>query len=197
MDKPLSDVLAHSLGTLVDYYHCDKTHTDNVVNLSIQLFKQLRVLHKFPRQYLRILKVAATLNDSGKAVQYYNYQKHSGYIILNSALHGLSHRDIVMASFVVACTGIEEINAADWARYSALVTDEDVEAVKKMGVMLRLAESLDRSGMSSVSNINCDILGDSVIMKTEVVGDATLEINAANSLAGDFRRVFKKNLEIL
>ena len=197
VDKPLSDVLAHSLGTLVDYYHCDKTHTDNVVNLSIQLFKQLRVLHKFPRQYLRILKVAATLNDSGKAVQYYNYQKHSGYIILNSALHGLSHRDIVMASFVVACTGIEEINAADWARYSALVTDEDVEAVKKMGVMLRLAESLDRSGMSSVSNINCDILGDSVIMKTEVVGDATLEINAANSLAGDFRRVFKKNLEIL
>ena len=92
---------------------------------------------------------------------------------------------------------IEEINAADWVRYSSLVTDEDVEAVKKMGVMLRLAEALDRSGMSSVSNINCDILGDSVIMKTEVVGDATLEINAANSLAGDFRRVFKKNLEIL
>lgn len=197
MDKPISDVLAFSLGTLVNVYHCDKVHTENVVNLSIQLFKQLRVLHKFPRQYLRILKVAATLNDSGKAVSFYNYQKHSGYVVLNANLHGISHRDIVMASFVVGCTGMEEINAVEWARYSSLVSDEDVEAVKKMGVILRLAEALDRSGMSSVTNINCDILGDSVIMKTEVNGDASLEINSAVALSNDFRRVFHKNLEIL
>ena len=197
VDKPLSDVLAFSLNTLVNYYHCNKRHTDNVVNLSIQLFKQLRVLHKFPRQHLRVLKVAATLNDSGKAVQFYNYQKHSGYIVLNSPLYGISHRDIVMASFVVACTGMEEINASDWAKYAVLLTDEDVEAVKKMGLMLRLAEALDRSGTTVVKNINCDILGDSVIMKTEIDGDASLELNSANALAGDFRRVFKKNLEIL
>ena len=197
VDKPLSDVLAFSLNTLVNYYHCDKRHTDNVVNLSIQLFKQLRVLHKFPRQHLRVLKVAATLNDAGKAVQFYNYQKHSGYIILNSPLNGISHRDIVLASFVVGCTGMEEINASDWAKYSVLLTDEDVEAVKKMGLMLRLAEALDRSGTTVVKNINCDILGDSVIMKTEIDGDASLELNSANALAGDFRRVFKKNLEIL
>ncbi len=197
LDKPVSDVLTYSLLTLVEKYGCDLKHTENVVNLSIQLFKQLRVLHKFPRQYLRILKVAAYLHESGKSIQYYNYQKHSGYIILNSTLYGISHRDLVMASFVTANTAIEDINPLDWARYSCFVNDEDAEAVKKMGIILRLAEALDRSGVGSVANINCDILGDSVIMKTETVGDATLEKAAANEISADFRRVFKKNLEIL
>jgi len=197
IDKPISDVLTFSLLTLVEKYGCDIKHTENVVNLSVQLFKQLRVLHKFPRQYLRILKVASYLHESGKAIQYYNYQKHSGYIILNSTLYGISHKDIVMASFVASNTAIEDINQADWARYSCFVNDEDAEAVKKMGVILRLAEALDRSGSGSVTNINCDILGDSVIMKTEAVGDATLEKSSAIDISADFRRVFKKNLEIL
>ena len=197
VDKPISDVLTFSLASLAELYHCEKQHTDNVVNLSIQLFKQLRVLHKFPRQYLRILKVAAYLHESGKAVQYYNYPKHSGYIIRNAAINGLSHRDIVLASFVTANTTMEDINAADWARYSCFLTEEDVEVVKKMGTILRIAEALDRSRTGVVTGINCDILGDSVIMKTELAGEAELELASAVELAPDFRRVFKKNLEIL
>jgi hypothetical protein len=34
-------------------------------------------------------------------------------------------------------------------------------------------------------------------MKTEVEGDATLEINSALEIGSDFRKIFKKNLEIL
>jgi hypothetical protein len=50
---------------------------------------------------------------------------------------------------------------------------------------------------SSVVGINCDVLGDSVIMKTELAGEATLEIKDAMNAAPDFRRIFKKNLDIL
>ncbi|PWM75244.1 MAG: hypothetical protein DBX59_02105 [Bacillota bacterium] len=197
LDKPISDILGYSLGGLIEYYHCNKQHTEQVVDLSIQLFKQLRVLHKFPRQHLKILKVAASLHDAGRQVDFYNYEKHSGYAIMNANIYGLSHRDTVLASFVAASTSMEDINAAEWAKYRDLVTDEDVEAVKKMGVMLRIADSLDRSMTSAVKGINCDILGDSVIMKTELNGDAALEIHAALQLGQDFRKVFKKNLEIL
>ena len=197
LDKPISDVLTFSLNSLVDFHACDQKHTEQVVNLSVQLFKQLRVLHKFPRQYLKILKVAAYLHESGKSVSFYNYEKHSGYIILNSNVCGISHKDLVMASFVAANTAIEDINPFDWARYRDLVCDEDVDAVRKMGTILRIADCLDRSLSSVVRGINCDILGDSVIMKTEVDGDASLEINSALEIGSDFRKIFKKNLEIL
>ena len=197
VDKPISDVLTYSLNSLVHFYGCDVKHTEQVVNLSVQLFKQLRVLHKFPRQHLKILKVAAYLYETGNKVSFYNFEKHSGYVILNSNLYGISHRDIVMASFVAANTSIEDVNMFEWSRYRDLVTDEDIEAVRKLGIMLRTAKYLDRSLSSVVKGINCDILGESVIMKTEVDGDATLEINSAMEIGADFRKIFRKNLEIL
>jgi exopolyphosphatase/guanosine-5'-triphosphate,3'-diphosphate pyrophosphatase len=197
IDKTITDVLTYSLNTITDFYDCNQKHVDQVVSLSVQLFKQLRVLHKFPRQYLRILKVAAHLYDTGKKIGFHNFEKNSAYVILNSNLYGISHRDLVLASFVVSCTGIDDINLVDWARCRGLVNDEDMEAVRKMGIMLRIASCLDRSNSSVVKGVNCDILGDSVIMKTEVDGDAVLEINAALEVGSDFRKIFKKNLEIL
>ena len=167
------------------------------MNLSVQLFKQLRVLHKFPRQYLKILKVAATLHDCGNRIKFYNHQKHSCYMILNSTLYGITHREIVLAAFVAGCHKKEDVNMAEWVKYRDIVQEEDLDAVKKLGVMLRIAESLDRSCVGCIRGINCDVLGDSVIMKTEVEGDASLEIRDAMSANAEFKKSFRKNLEIL
>jgi exopolyphosphatase/guanosine-5'-triphosphate,3'-diphosphate pyrophosphatase len=197
LEKPISDVLNYSLTTLVKYYDCDEKHVEHVVNLSIQLFKQLRVLHKFPRQYLKVLKVAAMLHDCGMRIKFYNHQRHSMYMILNSTLYGVTHREIVLAAFVACCHKKEDINPYDWARYKDLLNDEDLEIVKRLGVMLRIAESLDRSMSGAIKGINCDILGDSVIMKTEVEGDASLEIRDALTASAEFKKSFHKNLEIL
>ncbi len=197
IERSISDVLTHSLSTITDFYGCNQAHIENVVTLAVQLFKQLRVLHKFPRQYLKILKVAAYLYDTGKKIGFYNFEKNTAHVILSSNIYGISHRDLVMASFVSSNTAIEDINMADWTKYKDLVNDEDIDAVKKMGTILRIANCLDRSMSGVVKGINCDILGDSVIMKTEVEGDASLEINSALEISSDFRKIFKKNLEIL
>lgn len=197
VEKPISDVLTYSLQTLVKYHHCNEKHCAQVVDLSVQLYKQLRVLHKFPRQCLKILKVAAYLSDTGTTIKYYDYQKHSSYIILNSSLYGISQRDIVLAALVVANYKNDDLSLADIVKYKEFINEEDVEIIRKLGIILRIAVSLDRSMASSVINICCDVLGDSVIMKTEVTGDASLEIKDALSSQTDFKRVFKKNLEIL
>lgn len=197
VDRPISDVLGYSLETLVRYYDCNIEHVTKVVNLSVVLFRQLRVLHKFPRQYLKILKIAASLHDCGMRIKYYSHPKHSTYMILNSTIYGATHREIVVAAFVAGCHKKEDINLAEWAKYKNIVTEEDFEAVKKLGVLLRIAESLDRSMSGVVKDINCDVLGDSVIMKTELAGDATLEIRDALTASGEFKRAFKKNLEVL
>lgn len=118
-------------------------------------------------------------------------------MIMNSTLYGVTHRDIVLAAFTACCHKKEDINLYDWARYKDIVTEEDLEVVKKLGVMLRIAESLDRANSGSIKGVNCDILGDAVIMKTEVEGDASLEIRNAMKAAPEFRKFFHKNLEIL
>lgn len=196
-EKPISDVLSYSLQTLVQYAGCDVKHVAQVMQLSIQLFKQLRVLHKFSRQYLKILKIAASLHDVGECMRYYNHAQHSWYMILNSKICGATHREIVLAAFVAGCHNREEIPMSEWLKYKDVVNPEDLDAVKKLGVLLRIAESLDRTHCGMVTGLNCDVLGDSVIMKTEVVGDAALEIRDAAASNPEFKRAFRKNLEIL
>ena len=196
-EKPVSDVLGYSLQTLVKFYNCNEKHVDHVLNISVQLFKQLRVLHKFPRQYLRILKVAAMLHDTGSAIKYYDYQKHSSYVALNSAIYGISQKEIVMAALVISIYKNDDFSISEFNKYREFIDEQDVDVIRKLGIMLRIAESLDRSMSSCVTGIVCDVLGDSVIMKTEIVSDADLEIKEAKTAAQDFKRVFKKNLDIL
>lgn len=196
-EKPISDVLGYSLQTLVAYHGCNLKHVEHVVQLSIQLFKQLRVLHKFTRQYLKILKIAASLHDIGRTVKYYNHARNSRYMILNAKICGATHREIVLAAFVAGCHNGEDVPASEWAKYKDVVNEEDLDAVKKLGVLLRIAESLDRTECGMVTGLNCDVLGDSVIMKTEVVGDAALEIRDATTSNPEFKKAFRKNLEIL
>ena len=197
MEKPISDVLSYSLDRYVKYYDCDPKHVEHVIMLSVQLFKQLRVLHKFSRQYLKVLKIAACMHDVGKQVQFYHHARHSNYIILNSKIYGATHREIILAAFVAGCHNKEDIPLIEWQKYKDIVLEEDLDAVKKLGVLLRIAESLDRTHCGLVTGLNCDVLGDSVIMKTMVSGDAALEIRDAEMANPEFKRAFKKNLEIL
>ncbi len=196
-EKPISDVLSYSLETLVRYAGCDTKHVEHVMQLSVQLFKQLRVLHKFPRQYLKVLKIAASMHDVGQRVRFYRHAKHSWYMTLNSAIYGATHREIVLAAFVAGCHNGEDVPFIEWQKYKDVVAEEDLDAVKKLGVLLRIAESLDRSHCGVVKGVNCDVLGDAVIMKTEVSGDASLELRDAENVNPEFKRAFRKNLEIL
>ncbi len=197
LEKPISDILGHSIYTRLYYYDLNIAHAEHVCNLAIQLYKQLRVLHKLPRQYVRVLRVAALLHESGMRTNFYNRYKHSAQLILNSNLYGISHRDLVLASFVVRGHNLDDISLVEWNKYAGIVQEEDLVAVMRLAVILRIAESLDRSMSGSVKTINCDVLGDSVIMKTEVDGDCSLEIKDALRAGADFARAYKKNLEIL
>ena len=197
IEKPISDILGYSIYSRLHYYNLNIPHAEHVCNLAIQLYKQLRVLHKLPRQYVRVLRVAALLHESGMRINYYNHYKHSAFFIMNSNLYGISHRDLVLAAFVVRGHNLEDLNASDWNKYAGIVQDEDLVAVMRLAVILRIADSLDRSMSGSVKAINCDVLGDSVIMKTEVEGDCSLEIKDALGAGADFARAYKKNLEIL
>ena len=190
IEKPLSDVLGYSAYTLMSYYEVNIPH-------AVQLYKQLRVLHKLPRQYVKVLRIAALLHDSGSRIKFYDRYRHSFYFIINSNLYGVSHRDLVLAAFVAQGTRKDEFNVAEWNKYKDLLKEEDLVAVMRLSVILRIAESLDRSMTGAVKSLNCDVLGDSVIMKTEVEGDASLEIKDAMAAGAEFARAYRKNLEIL
>jgi exopolyphosphatase/guanosine-5'-triphosphate,3'-diphosphate pyrophosphatase len=161
------------------------------------LFRQLKVLHKLSRSYVRILRVASYLHDSGLRVSYTNKEKNSFNSIISSEVYGVTHNELVLAGFVSSLRNADNFNLSDWVRYKDLVTEEQLEAVRKLAVILKLAECLDITGFARITDISCDILGDSVIMKTITEENVDLEIKSAMLYGSDFKKAFNKNLEIL
>ena len=161
------------------------------------LFKQLKVLHKLPRPYVKVLRIAGYLSNSGHRVDIDNNERAVFDVIKNSEIYGVSHSDIIMAGFVALGKNPDNFNLSEWVKYKDLFEEEDVSAVCKLGVILRMAEAFDKSRTSAIVDISCDILGDSVIMKTIAVSDNAFEIEKALDSSKDFEKYFHKKLEIL
>lgn len=198
LEKPIADVLSYSVDAVARYLEADgMKHNEHVNNLATLLYKQLKVLHKLPRGFSKVLKAAAILHDSGKRVNPADHAEHSYYVIQNSDIYGLSHREILLASFAASLHDGGEISLQEWVAKKDLLTQEDMDAVRKLGVILRLAESFDVQDSGLISDINCDVLGDSVIMKTVTCQDNSFELYEAKKASRDFEKNFKKRLEVL
>ncbi|MGN0787950.1 MAG: hypothetical protein ACI4L6_02690 [Candidatus Onthoplasma sp.] len=195
-EKPLLDILGYSLSAINEFYPTG-INIDNNYSLAVILYKQLKVLHKLTRPYVKVLRIAASMSMAGKTISFENYQRNNFHVILGSNIYGASHKDIVLAAFVASCQNIDDFSLNDWVRYKDIVSDEDVEAVKKLAIIIKMATMMNITNSNLIKDIACDILGDTVILKTEVEADATLEISQGMSVAGDFKKVYGKNLQIL
>lgn len=195
-EKPLLDILGYSLSAINEFYPTN-VNADNNYSLAVILYKQLKVLHKLSRPYVKVLRIAASMCMSGKIISFENYQKNNFHVILNSNIYGASHKDVVLAGFVAASQNVDDFSLNEWVRYKDIVTDEDLDAVKKLAIIIKMATMMNITGSNLIKDVACDVLGDTVILKTEVERDATLEISQAMSIAGDFKKVYGKNLQIL
>lgn len=196
-EKPLSDVLGHGIYTMLSHFDMNVTHSEHVFDLSLQLYRQLRVLHKLPRSYVKVLRVAAQLHDVGSSFKFYDHAKHSFYFILNSNLYGIPQKDLVMAAFVAGLHTKSQLDGSEVEQYLSMLDDEQRDAVRKLGVIVRIAECFDRGMSGVITGISCDVLGDGVILKTEATGDCSLEIKDAMGALPEFKKAFRKNLDIL
>ncbi len=196
-DKPYPDILGNSLDIINEYYTPKPNNNAHVYYLTVILYKQLKVLHKLPRTYVKALRIASNLYNCGNRINFYEKNKAGYSVILNSHIMGASHRDIVLAAFILLCTKLDDFNLSEWVRYKNLLTEEDIDAVKKLAVIVNLADSLDKFRKKRIVDMTCDLLGDSIIIKTQTEAPAGLEIREGMKNENDFRKVFKKNLELL
>ena len=197
LEKPISDTLGYSLQLINEHYDIKPNNSQHIYELSMVLFKQLKVLHKLGRAYVKVLRIASYLSNSGYRVDVDNAERVVYDVIKNSEIYGIGHLEIILAAFVALGKNSDNFNLSEWVRFKEYVSDEDLIAVKKLSVILKIAEALDVTGFGNVTDISCDILGDSVIMKTILSNDAKFEIDYAMLCGAEFKKAFGKNLEVL
>ena len=196
-DRPLSEMFMFSLENINAFFKVPNSNNEKVYELAINVFKQLKVIHKLPRNYIKPLRIAAYMYDCGKRVSQDNYIKNAFPIILNSKIKGASQKDLLLGAFACTFQDLDNINITEWIRYSAIVSEDDLDAIKKIGIIVKLAAALDSSKNSVINDLSCDILGDSIIMKTIVEKDASFEIAEAMKVNASFKKVFTKFIEVI
>lgn len=196
-EKPIQDLLGYSLQANQKYYQPTQTNGSHVFELATLLFKQLRVMHRLPRYYIKPLKIACYMYNCGARIRFQPTRKDALHIILNSQIYGASHRDLIVAAFIAQSQHSEEFSLSEWVKYKDIVDEEDLQAVKRLSVIVRIAASLDCAEQGNVTDIVCDVLGDSVIMKTITSTDISFELRITAQAGADFKKVFGKTLELL
>ncbi|MBP3619333.1 MAG: hypothetical protein J6J24_01585 [Clostridia bacterium] len=196
-NEKYSDLLQNSLDAYYEFKKEGLAINNNVYEMAILLFKQLKVVHKLPRAYVKPLKIASYMFDCGKFINFKDFQKHSFYAILNSNIVGASQKDILLAGFACTCQNLDNFNLPEIMKYKDLLDDDDIDAIRKLGVLVNLAVNLNASRKNVITDVICDILGDSIIMKTVVSSDPSFEIIQSMKIADDFKKIFKKSLQII
>ncbi|MFL0197171.1 exopolyphosphatase [Clostridium sp. WILCCON 0269] len=194
---PLNDVLDFSLNNHILNFELDKIHALKVWSLTEILYNDLKLLIDIlPSESIyKILKTSSLLHDCGIRISYYDHHKHSFYIILNSKINGLSHKEQIISSYVAAShrKNTLKINSEHYAK---IINKNDIEIIEKLSILLRISENLDRAMNGNIHKINCSISEKEVVIDITSKNDALLEINSVLEAAPAFEKIFNKKLVI-
>ena len=171
----------------------ESEHSNHVAYLSMQLFRQLNILHNLDPKYGDLLECAAILHDTGYSVAAFKHHKHSYKIIKNSELTGLSDYDkIIIALIARYHRKPMDSEPADKSYYK--LKKGDREKVLMLASLIRIADGLDYSHRCAVKKIFCEVNARAVRIDCLPAKSFTCEIKQALKKADLFKFVFDKKV---
>jgi len=195
-DPIVLSVITHHIDNLINYYHLEENHLRRVSNLAVTLFDQLSPIHKLNGYERRLLLIASLLHEVGTVIDVEGRDKHTLYMLLNAPVHGLTHRERVIAAYVAASHDeLYLANVEDFINRGPLLP-EDRCLIEKLAMLLQIAHSLDRSQTGSVIKVQTTIQDEKCIIAVRTKANAELEINDVKRKDKAFEQAFGYKLQI-
>jgi exopolyphosphatase/guanosine-5'-triphosphate,3'-diphosphate pyrophosphatase len=189
----IPDVRAFGIANLSYLYEIDWAHAQQVCDLSLSLFDQLRGLHRFGNPERALLAAAAVLHDAGVVIDYYRHHLHSAYIIVNADLPGFTQREMVLIALLVRW---HRRGTPTLEPFEKMLDEGDFERVQKLSAILRLAEDLERGRAQVVLDVRCRVHRRTLEVEALTRGAASAELWAANRDGDIFESVYQHKLQV-
>lgn len=189
----INDILEYSLESILENHNVDLVHAKNVYTHSKTLFNALKEKYNLNEDLLKILKIASYLHDVGISMRYYDHEKHSFYMILNSQISGVNHKELLMSAYTAA---FHKKIKSTFCQYSSIINRLDIHYVELLGLILRISESFDKTLLGSITITDCSLTDDSFIIKVKSNKDISLEIKDALKCKDLFLELFHRDLVV-
>jgi exopolyphosphatase/guanosine-5'-triphosphate,3'-diphosphate pyrophosphatase len=175
----------------------DEEHASQVTRLALRLFdlSKEQGLHQLGHRERELLNYAAMLHDVGVSLSYANHQAHSYYFIANAELLGFDQTEIAIMATTTLFHRKKFPRKRD-KEFTAL-DDRSQAIVRVLGVLLSIAEGLDRSHMGLVRDMELEMSGKKkALLRIRATQACPLEAWGVEYHNKAFQKVFKRNLAI-
>ncbi len=189
-----SDPKSDAVLELARRYHYNAQHAHQVECLAGTLFMELQPLHRLGAEERKLLEYAATLHDIGYFVTSRGHHKHALQMITLEPLTPFTRQEKgVIAN--IARYHRKTLPNIEHTAYAILGIEERVK-VNLLASILRLADALDRSHQSLVTELSCDIHHDRIMIHVAANGDMAQERLALSRKADMFQEIFQREVQL-
>lgn len=194
--KALS-VRAQSVVRLGRICNFDERHAAHVSRLAMELFDSAREckLHSLGDWERELLGWAAQLHDIGTFLNYANHHAHSYYFIRNADLLGFDQTELAIIAATAYFHRRKILPRKRHPEYAALDSRAQ-QIVRVLCVLLRLAESLDRSHAGLVESVSLCTKNHKNLIMAIHGKDCQLELWGVQAHASAVEKVFRHKLVI-
>ncbi len=174
-------------------YQVDIEAAENVRQLSIHLFRELRRVHNLPEEYEGWLSAAALLHDIGSFVNRSGRHRHAYYLISNGEIFGFTPEQRQIIAAIARYIGKSRPNIDD-IPMKALNRDHR-ELVPRAVLLLRLARAMSHGLSKNITKVTAEVDRQNVLLKLKAMRSANLELwvlqkeraNSEKYLVGSWR----------
>ncbi len=174
-------------------YGVDPRQAEPVRAHAVQLFRELKSMHRLPPEYESWLAAAAVLRDTGKFINHQGHHRHAQYIISSSEIYGYTQLQRTLVSAIARYLGKSRPQPGDRALRN--IPSEEHKNVHGAVVLLRMSVALNQDRASDVLRVGTRIYPKRVYLELRPGRTgAELEMWSLRKEAGYFREVFGREL---
>ncbi len=181
------------LAEAAEHYGADIPFADHVRDLTMQLFRQLKPIHRLPDDYAEWLSAAAMLHEIGSFINRTGRHRHAYYLIANSELYGFTAEQRRLIAAIARYMGKSKPSPQE--RTLRLLSPLDRQLVPRAVVLLRMARALNLGRKGAVEAVRAKVQDSEVELKLRAKrGGADLELWSLLKEKSYFREVFGRDL---
>lgn len=193
-EEEYPDPRRRSVLALAERCHVDPRHGQQVADLALSLFDQLRPVHALDHRAREWLEYAALLHDCGYHIGAKGHHKHSHYLIVHGDLIGFKPAEVQSIASIARYHRRREPTRNDWELQG--LDQSQRHTIKVLSGILRIAEGLDRTHFRMVEGVHVRAGSRRMDLYVLTRGDAELELWFASERATLLQEALKMHVRI-
>ncbi|MGF7047457.1 exopolyphosphatase/guanosine-5'-triphosphate,3'-diphosphate pyrophosphatase [Paenibacillus sp. DS2015] len=190
-----SSALEYSINTLLTFEaEVSRKHLDHVYGLVQVLYRALQDDRQL-EEHQKLLYVSSMLYQIGGHINYYQYNRHTHYWLMNASIRGLTHREIILCA-LIASYNTKSRKQKLSHEYKDILLASDEEWIHKLGSLVQLGIALDQSETQVVQSIQANVVNKTFHLTVISDAETWIEQEEMESAMKVFKSAWNLKLKI-